>query len=350
MSFNPETNVIIEDMLNQYSANELIPFVGAGFSCNIKGFNGWEAFIKKLEKYIYLDTGTTIDLKDTFNENWMEATEYYYWLMGKRKTKDANKIVDFGKEEFKNVLNKVFDTLDVVEIRDNESEFEQHILLTNLFKKIYTTNWDRNIENVALHNGPGFTKYVSDIYTGALYVDERHNSVSDSCEDLIEIYKYHGCCNSPTNAIVASESDYFARLRNLDKNALDTQLKNDLGANSFVFFGYSLNDINVNYFLHQTTQIVRQINMNVSNQKACKRYILLYNSKSKINPEKRKFYSNHNMTELVPLLTEDEQHKFDIADKDKHSEDIRIIKKQKIIEFLKLFQQGGHNGSGILGQ
>ncbi|OOP57411.1 MAG: hypothetical protein AYP45_03605 [Candidatus Brocadia carolinensis] len=137
--------------------------------------------------------------------------------MGKEKS--PQKPIDEGKKIFRRILTAEFDNLDKTLI-NSEDKWKQHILLIDKFKKIYTTNWDTNIENVALQKGPGYKTYISDITAKGFHeTRDIRNPCSDSKSELIKIYKYHGCYKEEeyVNSIVASESDYYDRLQQLEK-------------------------------------------------------------------------------------------------------------------------------------
>ena len=73
-------DIVITDIKDSYSKGILIPFIGAGFSQNIEKYPSWNGFIRILEK----DIG--IKLLKIFNNNYLEATEYYILVAGDRKS------------------------------------------------------------------------------------------------------------------------------------------------------------------------------------------------------------------------------------------------------------------------
>ncbi|KKQ76700.1 MAG: hypothetical protein US99_C0064G0002 [Candidatus Daviesbacteria bacterium GW2011_GWF2_38_6] len=330
MSFDAKTKKILTDIAKLRGNNTLIPFIGAGFSANIDNLPKWKEFVRNLNHYIERDTRININLEVVFNGNWMEATEYFYWVMG--KDKQGNVLVE-GKKIFQKTLLTEFDTLKYTKV-DNDAEWKQHILLIDKFKKVYTTNWDRTIENVAFQRGPGYQTYICSINEEQMIVHKKKSQDYQKFNYLIEIYKYHGCYKE-VDSIVASESDYYSRIRVLDKNPLDHALRNDLMRNNFIFIGYDLNDINVTYFLNQVRRLL------ITNENLYKFFIVKLTSKSNIDKKKEDFYKEHKNIILVPLLSNKEQADLnkEIA-KEKKEENKRNIKqtlyKQKIIEFLNM--------------
>lgn len=314
MPFDTETNSILNEINNLRLNSELIPFVGAGFSANIPGYPVWSDVISLLQGYIKNNRNVDIDLENTFNSNWMEATEFYYWIMGKNFPGDP---IKKGKKIFRDTLLSIFNPLSNITVED--IEWEQHILLINKFSKIYTTNWDIAIENTAFQKGPGYNRCVAGIQDK--YITETKNLHDPTVANYIKIIKYHGCYEENINTLVASESDYYDRLRELQKHPLDQDLTSDLKQNSFVFIGYSLSDINVSYFFNQIRQ--------VSSPEAKKSYILKFLCRSKINKYKMQFYQSKKM-EFIPLFTDSEFTTFINSNEDQQ----KVMCKNKTVEFL----------------
>lgn len=104
------------------------------------------------------------------------------------------------------------------------------------FPIIYTTNFDRWLENAYDHYGKKYTKITN---VADLPQIER---------DVPQIIKFHGDFDDDSS-IVLTESSYFNRLD--FETSLDIKLRSDSLEKSILFIGYSLSDINIRYMLYK---------------------------------------------------------------------------------------------------
>jgi len=341
MPFDSITNNIIAEIKKVYSLKTLIPFLGSGFSANIKGYPVWSEFIINLQidllsrpeivKKAGLKTNG-FNLAKMFNQNWMEATEFYYWCYSILKNGDSIENFSSGKKDFRNLLMKQFDDSKLRPQSKNDTRYEQHFIITNKFNKIYTTNWDSTITDAREKNELD----IKEIYCG-INSDKLESKSSEVKK--IKVFHYHGCyCDDLSESIVASETDYFTRIKNLNKNPLDILLMKDLLQNNFLFLGYSLSDVNVSYFINQINQI--KINKITGDKRPC--YIALMKTRKEIIKSKQNFYSKWKDIIKVPLLTDEDN--TEIKNKEKKIDE-KLLKnidtiKRPIMVFNKLKKEG----------
>lgn len=293
-----------------FEEKKLIPFIGSGFSSNIRGFPLWDDFVKVLQKDLVtqdsiVDAAKINNVKNCqlslmFGTNFMEATEYYYWCQSLiAEGHDICNLQLAGKNRFRELLISEFNKVELRPTCKADKRYIQHFIIAEKFDKVYTTNWDKTLYHAARKMG----KKPRKIYSGI--TAETINQISQIENDAnFLIYYYHGCYEDPTSeSIVASESDYYSRLRNLNKNPLDIHLMKDMLENTFIFLGYSLHDINVSYFINQINQV--RVNKVTGDNK--KNYILLMESPEELNYSKYYFYDIHKDLIHVPLLTRDDK-------------------------------------------
>ncbi|AKJ27857.1 SIR2 family NAD-dependent protein deacylase [Caldimonas brevitalea] len=125
------------------------------------------------------------------------------------------------------------------QIRVKDSKVHEMIVHGG-FDIIYTTNYDRWIENAFDHYGKDYVKIVS---------------VADLARirtDVPQIVKFHGDFEND-ESIVLDETSYFRRLE--FESPLDIKLRADVLGRSVLFIGYSLADINIRYLFYKLAQL-----------------------------------------------------------------------------------------------
>lgn len=115
-----------------------------------------------------------------------------------------------------------------------------HKLIVSLdFPIIYTTNYDRNLENAFRVHKRSISKIVN------------VRDITRAREGDTQIVKFHGDLEDDSS-IVLTETDYYDRLSL--ESPLDTKLRADALGKSILFIGYSLADINVRLLLHRLSR------------------------------------------------------------------------------------------------
>ena len=241
----------IKDAAN---AGRLIPFVGAGFSANIKGYPSWKESVKLLKKRIP-GCGFFSD-----SDDFLEAYQYAYWYKGgdqadvyKRLASGKNQLFDgFLGQTLMKPLKELEDRRIKTGIDVLKTDLRQHDLLTEFFNKIYTTNWDTLIEYTCKIKRREYGSYFAQIGEYSYGSKYRLNQDISTEVDKVKIIKYHGSIEDKTcTSIVASTADYHERISSLYVHPLDQELYWDMRENVIMFIGYSLSDINIKYVMNQ---------------------------------------------------------------------------------------------------
>lgn len=112
-----------------------------------------------------------------------------------------------------------------------------HQLIVRLdFPLIYTTNYDRNLEEAfAVHQRPCVK------IANARDIAKVHDGVP-------QIVKFHGDFDDDASLVI-TESDYFNRLA--FDSPLDIKFRSDALGKTVLFVGYSMSDLNIRLLLHK---------------------------------------------------------------------------------------------------
>ncbi|MBL7777644.1 MAG: SIR2 family protein [Chitinophagales bacterium] len=108
------------------------------------------------------------------------------------------------------------------------------------WQKIYTTNVDDVLETI-------YTKaekqYIAHNSKHANYIKDKSR---------VEYIKLHGCVLNKSEGFVFSSEDYVSAIKSDDWRF--SSLRTDFGHSAFIFVGYSLGDINIDYFITMYNQ------------------------------------------------------------------------------------------------
>ncbi|WP_411725666.1 SIR2 family protein [Methyloglobulus sp.] len=227
----------LSDIKNSFQEGRLIPFVGAGFSMVDSKAPSWKELLAQLA----LDLNSRQKLIFYSLTDNLEQAEYY------------NKVRP-GK-----IIDKVKAILD--SHPNSPDSLEPHKLLLCNFDRIYTTNYDKYFEDVALSLSievqnvptlplsPSFHPYItrnpSSNRTPCVHKPSPPCSSHNNARRLV---KYHGDYRVP-KSLILTETSYFERL--LDADAKDMLFAGDALFYDFLFLGYSFQDINLKYTLQQ---------------------------------------------------------------------------------------------------
>jgi hypothetical protein len=198
-----------QPILDAALGRRLIPFIGAGFS---KVFNlpSWSELIAKVARQL----GFEPEIASLYGD-FLQLAEFL-------------EIQQNGLGSLRSELDRDFNS-STIKITDSQA----HLLLPDLKARIiYTTNWDNLIERAFEYSSKPYTKVVA--------VDD----LAKLGEAHTAIIKFHGDFSSD-QSLVFTEHSYFERLS--FESPLDIRLRSDMLANTLLFMGYSLSDINVRF-------------------------------------------------------------------------------------------------------
>jgi hypothetical protein len=205
----------------EYRDGRLIPFLGAGFSKPLK-LPDWSELIGWMAERL----GFEPDLF-RLHGRYEQLAEYFQLA---------------GHDHFQHLVYEMTRRFDSEEAVRTRRTSRMHLALSSLdWRTLYTTNYDSHVE-------------------GALQDAGRRVAVLASFEDFqtrrepgtCEVIKFHGTLAKP-DTIVLTESSYFHRIAL--ESPVDQRLRADLLSHSFLFMGYSFNDMNIRYIWYRMHQL-----------------------------------------------------------------------------------------------
>lgn len=195
------------------AARRAILFVGSGVSVGL-GLPSWKSLVQHMVK----DTGLDPDLIVGADANYLTLAEYYRLQHG-----------SIGP--LRSWMDRKFSASEAA-IR--ESEVMARIVALD-FPIIYTTNYDRNLEEAYRLHGKPFAKIAN------------AKDLARMPDSHTQIVKFHGDFDDD-RSLVLTETDYFDRLA--FESPLDIKLRADALGKTMLFIGYSLSDVNIRLLLH----------------------------------------------------------------------------------------------------
>lgn len=214
---------IPKELLIAAENRNIIPFIGAGFSKDLK-LPVWDDIINMMAK------------KLDWNPEVMKTRGDYYQIA------QYYSEIQKGMDGLKSDLLLKFDRS---ELKVTE-ESKNHSLLVELGAPIiYTTNWDNLIEQA-------YEEKNIDV------------SVIRTLEDIIkirrndpQIIKFHGDLRGSVNDWVFTERSYFDRMD--FESALDLKFRSDILGKTVMFVGYSFSDINMRFLWHKLMKLKKRL-------------------------------------------------------------------------------------------
>jgi len=104
------------------------------------------------------------------------------------------------------------------------------------FPLLYTTNYDRNLEEAFAAHGRDYVKIAN------------ARDIAKTREGIPQIVKFHGDFDED-DSLVITETDYFNRLA--FDSPLDIKFRSDALGKTVLFVGYSMSDLNIRLLLHK---------------------------------------------------------------------------------------------------
>lgn len=237
--------------------DKLIVFVGSGISIN-SGYPAWSDIIKEMSKSIGIDDSNKDVFENNVNQNMLKIPQILY-LQDKQTYNDI--------------------------IKENFPDKNPNILHEKIFqlnpKHIITTNYDKLIESTISPNSNFYETITCD--RELLKATKKHY-----------IIKMHGTIDD-LDSIVLKEEDFFQYSER--HVAIETLIKSLLLDHTFLFLGYSLQDINLKLILGWISHLKTQLKSKFEN----KYYILTSKMDSSLNVDLTKYFENNGITILDEL-------------------------------------------------
>ena len=207
----------MDELYEAYKENNIILFIGTGVSMNF-GMPSWSELINNISAAL----GYSPEIYSTFGDN-LALAEYYRLEKG-------------GLGELRSWMDRNWHSDD---IKIESSEIHQ-IIANGGFPLIYTTNYDRWIENAFDHHNKPYKKIIN--------VGHLKNLDSTTTQ----IIKFHGDFDDDSS-IVLDETSYFNRLE--FESPLDIKFRSDVLGKTVLFIGYSLSDINIRLLFYKLSNM-----------------------------------------------------------------------------------------------
>jgi SIR2-like domain len=211
---------MIGDLARAIRERECILFAGAGVSMTV-GLPSWRTLMEHMGAQLGFDPEVFADPEVSY----FTLAEYYRLQEGSigplRSWMDRN----WSIPEERLRTSKV------------------HELIVRLdFPIVYTTNFDRNLEEVFHLHGKPFVKVAN------------AKDVARVRDGVTQIIKFHGDFEDDKSLVLA-ETDYFDRLA--FASPLDVKFRADALGKTILFVGYSLSDMNIRLLLYRLWQTWR---------------------------------------------------------------------------------------------
>lgn len=232
---------VMNAMKDSYAKGRLTPFVGSGFSKNVEGGADWSDFIQKLSENLH---GNKYYLEEKFKHTQYQTIAAQYFAFCQqcsivRNIESHNKINSKIKKKLRSQIQKFMEKYDT-------KPSSIHRLLTKMFPYIFTTNWDKLLEN-----NDDSKKFIS-IYSIYTYFDSFYKN---SPEKLL--IKIHGSYEHAASMVI-TEEDYYDIMNMVGENyPLNLKFQSDCLMKDFIFVGFSFSDININNLLYPITKMKR---------------------------------------------------------------------------------------------
>ncbi|MBA1183518.1 SIR2 family protein [Stutzerimonas nitrititolerans] len=206
----------MDKLREAYRNNRLILFVGSGVSANI-GLPPWRELIDEIATQLDYDP----EVFDTYG-NFLALAEYYRIRKG-----NIGPLRSWMDREWHRDI----------EIRDSEIH---RLIVQGRFPAIYTTNYDRWLENAHDAHEVDYIKIAN------------ASDLVKAQTGVRQIVKFHGDFDDD-DSIVLDETSYYERLQ--FETPLDIKLRADTLSKAVLFIGYSLSDTNIRLLFYKLSKM-----------------------------------------------------------------------------------------------
>jgi hypothetical protein len=261
-----EEEKILGRIRDSFREHRLIPFVGAGISMCVPDFPSWNDLLAALSVKLPEEARKHFE---KLNHDPLERAEFFTRSLGLEGLRELRtEVCGILQNGHKNLTNTKL---------ANKAKYEDYLacqlLLAQNFHRVYTTNYDRLIEEACQEVGYTPFSIYSANYARSPEAKPLLNSWCDqhpvcgprssmpSTKSIVQIVKYHGDYleteTSESKSIIITEEDYYRRL--IDLNTMDVLLMRDLVFYDILFLGYSFRDMSLKYVFHQITRLLEEV-------------------------------------------------------------------------------------------
>lgn len=203
-----------EELVEAVQARRAILFAGAGLSMSV-GLPSWQEFINRVGEELGLDCDALLGPADSYHT----LAEYYSLSRG-----GIGSLRSWMDRHWKVAPEKV-----------RASRLHRLIVAMD-FPLLYTTNYDRNLEEAFDAHGRDYVKIAN------------ARDIALARPGVPQIVKFHGDFDDDASLVI-TETDYFNRL-SFD-SPLDIKFRSDALGKTVLFVGYSMSDLNIRLLLHK---------------------------------------------------------------------------------------------------
>lgn len=202
------------ELIEAIRSRRAVLFVGSGVSVGL-GLPEWRSLLRHMAQ----DLGLDMEEQVAAGVSYLALAEYFRLRHG-----SIGPLRSWMDRNFSASVDRI-------------KSSRVHELIVSLdFPIVYTTNFDRNLEEAYRLHGREFTKIAT------------AKDMARTTEPRPQIVKFHGDFDDD-QSLVLTETAYFDRLN--FESPLDIKLRADALSRTILFIGYSLSDVNIRFLLHK---------------------------------------------------------------------------------------------------
>ena len=316
----------LNSIKESYNKNgRLVPFVGAGFSRNVKGFLSWEEFIHTLSEKLG-ENKYFLQNKFKGQTFTIMAAEYYAC---RKLLQDDGENTRVNRDSLR---GKIQDEINTYMGEHKSEKSEIHRILLEKFNYIYTTKWDKLFETN--------DKKIIPVFTIGR-ISELPKLLKDQKKILI---KMHGTCDE-ADSIIALETDYWDLVHGRHKNlSLNILFQHDIMQKDFLFIGFGFSDLNIINLIYIMDKLKDELDATLATTP--KIFMVVFDDYDKYL---KRYYADLKRVEVyfIENVAPNKYNKaiekflYELEDKEKEEEKIKSLEKEINNDYKKYLENEG---------